>query len=66
MPGFNGFQLYKQIKVLNPDAKVLFLTALDVVEEIEIVCPGMNKSNIVRKPVHPDVLLSKIESILYS
>jgi CheY-like chemotaxis protein len=66
MPRFNGFQLYKQIKILNPDTKVLFLTALDVVKEIEFVCPGMKESDILRKPVHPDVLLAKIELALYS
>ena len=43
MPGFNGFQLYKQIKVLNSDTKVLFLSALDVAEEIMIVCPGITQ-----------------------
>ena len=51
MPGFNGFQLYKQIKVLNTDTKVLFLSALDVSEEIMIICPGMNASDIIRKPI---------------
>ena len=66
MPRFNGFQLYKQIKVLNPDTKVLFLTALDVVKEIEFVCPGMKESDIVRKPVRPNILLAKIESALHS
>lgn len=67
MPGFNGFQLYRQIKVLNPDTKMLFLTALDVfVEEIKIVCPDINASDIVRKPVSPDAFLSKIKSALQS
>jgi two-component system response regulator ChvI len=66
MPGFNGFQLYKQIKVLNSDTKVLFLSALDVAEEIMIVCPGMKASDIIRKPIKPDDLISKIESILRS
>ena len=66
MPRFNGFQLYRQIKVLNPDIKMLFLTALDVIEEIKFVCPGMKESDIVRKPVHPDILLSRINSVLHS
>ena len=66
MPGFNGFQLYRQIKVLNPDTKVLFLTALDVIQEIKIVCPGMKESDILRKPVHPDIFLSRIDSVLHS
>ncbi len=50
MPGFNGFQVYKQIVVLNTDTKVLFLSALDVAEEIMIVCPGTNASDIIKKP----------------
>jgi two-component system, OmpR family, response regulator ChvI len=66
MPGFNGFQMYKQIKVLNADTKVLFLSALDVAEEIMIVCPGLQASEIIRKPISPDFLLSKIQSMLRS
>jgi two-component system, OmpR family, response regulator ChvI len=66
MPGFNGFQLYKQIKVLNSDTKVLFISALDVVQEIMIVCPGLQASEIIRKPISPDSLLSKIQSMLCS
>ncbi len=49
-----------------PDIKVLFLTALDVIKEIEFVFPGMKESDIVRKTVLPDFLLSKIESMLNS
>ena len=67
MPGFNGFQLYKQIKVLNSDTKVLFLSALDVSEEIMIVCPGMSATDIIRKPIDRfDSLLFKIKSLFKS
>jgi two-component system, OmpR family, response regulator ChvI len=66
MPRFNGFQLYKQIKVLNVDTKVLFLSALDVVQEIMFVCPGLQESDIIRKPIDRDSLLSKIQSMLRS
>ena len=34
MPGMNGIQLYSKIKIMNPDIKVLFLSALDGVEEL--------------------------------
>ena len=34
MPGINGIQLYSKLKVMNPDIKVLFLSALDAVEEL--------------------------------
>ena len=66
MPGFNGFQLYKQIKVLNADTKVLFLSALDVEQEIMIVYPGLQPSDIIRKPIDPDSFISKIKSMLRS
>jgi two-component system, OmpR family, response regulator ChvI len=66
MPGFNGFQLYKQIKVWNVDTKVLFLSALDVAEEIMSICPGMNASDVIRKPINRNSLISKIKSILKS
>jgi CheY-like chemotaxis protein len=66
MPGYNGFQLYKQIKVLNSDTKVLFLSALDVSEEIMIVCPGMSATHIIRKPIDISDLLFKIKTLLKS
>jgi len=66
MPVLNGFQLYKQIKVLNSDTKVLFMSALDVLKEIMIVSPDMNSTNIIRKPTDPDSFISKIKSMLCS
>jgi len=66
MPVLNGFQLYKQIKVLNSDTKVLFISALDVLKEIMIVSPDMNSTNIIRKPIDPDSFISKIKSMLCS
>jgi two-component system, OmpR family, response regulator ChvI len=66
MPVLNGFQLYKQIKILNPDTKVLFISALDVLKEIMIVSPDMNSTNIIRKPTDPDSFISKIKSMLCS
>ena len=34
MPGLNGLQLYYRIKAMNPDIKVLFVSALDVAKEM--------------------------------
>src|SRR6476659_5560564 len=66
MPVLNGFKLYKQIKVLNSDTKVLFMSALDVLKEIMIVSPDMNSTNVIRKPIDPDSFISKIKSMLCS
>ncbi len=66
MPGLNGLQLYSKIKVMNPDIKVLFLSALDAVEELLSIFPDIKKSEIIRKPVEPQALLLKISKILKS
>ena len=64
MPGINGIQLYSKIKVMNPDIKVLFLSALDAVEELLSIFPDIQIGEIIRKPIEPADLLSKVNSIL--
>ncbi len=64
MPGINGIQLYSKIKVMNPDIKVLFLSALDAVDELLSIFPEIKSSEIIRKPIEPADLLSKVNSIL--
>ncbi len=64
MPGLNGIQLYSKIKVMNPDIKVLFLSALDAVEELLSIFPDIKNSEIIRKPIEPQALLLKINTIL--
>ena len=39
MPGLNGIQLYSKLKVMNPEIKVLFLSALDAVDELLSIFP---------------------------
>ena len=34
MPGINGIKLYSKFKVMNPNVKILFVSALDAVNEI--------------------------------
>jgi CheY-like chemotaxis protein len=64
MPGINGIQLYSKLKVMNPDIKVLFLSALDAVEELLSIFSDINPSEIIRKPIEPQVLLAKVNTIL--
>jgi two-component system, OmpR family, response regulator ChvI len=41
MPNANGFQLYYKFKAMNPDVKIIFVTALDVMgEELASMLPG--------------------------
>jgi two-component system, OmpR family, response regulator ChvI len=64
MPGLNGIQLYTKLKVMNPDIKVLFLSALDAVEELLSIFPDIKNSEIIRKPIEPQALLLKVKTIL--
>jgi len=65
MPELNGIKLYSQLKVLNPDVKVLFLSALNALDEVLCIFPKIKHSEIIRKPIEPDALLCTIRSILY-
>ena len=53
MPCINGIQLYSKIKIMNPDIKVLFLSALDGSEELLSIFPEVKPSEIIRKPIDP-------------
>lgn len=64
MPELNGILLYSKIKAINPEVKVIFLSALNAIDEVLSIFPEIRLSEIIRKPVEPDVLLSKISSIL--
>jgi len=64
MPGMNGIQLYSKLKVMNPDIKVLFLSALDAVEELLSIFPDIKINEIIRKPIEPRNLISKASAIL--
>jgi CheY-like chemotaxis protein len=66
MPGLNGIQLYFKLKVMNPDIKVLFLSALDAVEELLSIFPEVKSSEIIRKPIESKDLILKINTILKS
>ena len=66
MPGLNGIQLYSKMKIMNPDIKVLFLSALDAVEELLSIFPDLSPKEIVKKPIDFNEFLFKINKILKS
>ena len=41
MKNLNGFQLHQQIKSIDPTIKVLFITALDILDELLTIVPGI-------------------------
>jgi two-component system, OmpR family, response regulator ChvI len=64
MPGINGIKLYSKFKVMNPNVKILFVSALDAVNELLSLFPEIKESDILRKPVESQELLDKIGTAL--
>lgn len=65
MPELNGIKLYSKIKIFNPDVRVLFLSALNALDEVLSIFPEIKYSEVIRKPIEPDILLSKVETIVH-
>jgi two-component system, OmpR family, response regulator ChvI len=61
MPQINGIQLYQILKIINKNIKVLFISALDAVEEVMSMFPEVKPSSIIRKPVSSKYLIEKVQ-----
>ncbi len=64
MKNLNGIQLYQQIKSIDPTIKVLFVTALDILDEFSTIIPGISEEQIMRKPVDRKIFTSTIKKLL--
>jgi CheY-like chemotaxis protein/predicted transcriptional regulator len=64
MPGLNGLQLYQKIKAIDNTIKVVFVSALDALQEMVSVFPDLDFSNIVRKPVTQEDFTDKVKTVL--
>jgi DNA-binding NtrC family response regulator len=62
MPGINGIKLYSKFKVINPEIKIIFISALDAISEILSFFPEITESNVLRKPIEAEQLLDKINT----
>jgi two-component system, OmpR family, response regulator ChvI len=50
MPNLNGLQLYYRLKAINPNIKILFVSALDAAQEMVSIVPGIGIDDIIRNP----------------
>ena len=66
MKNLNGFQLHQQIKSIDPTIKILFVTALDILDELSSIVPGISKEQIMRKPIDNKEFTSTVEKVLNS
>ena len=60
----DGLQLYHRLKAINKDIKILFLSALEVSEEITSIFPELKHGDIIRKPISKEHLVKKISTYL--
>ncbi len=64
MKNLNGFQLHQQIKAIDPTIKVLFVTALDILNEFSTIIPGISKEQIMKKPVDKNEFTNTVKKLL--
>lgn len=62
MPNINGFQLYQRLKAINKDVRVLFLSALEIAEEVSTLLPEIKNNDILMKPISKQKLLAVVKS----
>ena len=63
MKNLNGIQLHQQIKAIDPTIKILFVTALDILDELLSIVPGISKEQIMRKPLDKNLLVHTVKNI---
>jgi two-component system, OmpR family, response regulator ChvI len=64
MPRLNGLQLFYKFKTLSPNTKIMFISALDITEELVSILPGVNAEDFLKKPVAREYFVSKIRAAL--
>jgi CheY-like chemotaxis protein/predicted transcriptional regulator len=64
MPGLNGLQLYQKMKSIDDSIKVMFVSALDAVQELTSIFPDLHFNNIIRKPVAQKEFLKIVKAAI--
>jgi CheY-like chemotaxis protein/class 3 adenylate cyclase len=64
MPRLNGLQLFYRIKAISPATKMMFISALDIAEELTSILPDIKYDDIIKKPLKREYFVSKINSAL--
>lgn len=61
MSHLNGFELYQQIKTIDPTVRIMFVSALDIAQEITTLLPDVNVNQFIIKPVNPSILINAVK-----
>ena len=64
MKNLDRFQLHQQIKSIDPTIKILFVTVLEILDELLSIVPGISKGQIMRKPVDKKIFTNTVRNML--
>ena len=64
MRHLNGLQLYSRFRDLDPNVQIIFVTALDMADEITTVMPEVEPHQFITKPINRDALISSVKKHL--
>ena len=64
MPKMNGFEVYRELKKLDKDTNICFLTAFDIYEsEFSKLFPELDVRYFLKKPISTKELKERIEQM---
>ena len=63
MPGLSGLDLYQKIRSVDPDAKVIFLSAFDAMSKELNSARSLEGAVIIQKPVGMKDLVSQVKMV---
>jgi two-component system, OmpR family, response regulator ChvI len=69
MPQMNGFELLREMKKIDENVKVCFLTAVseltEYAEAIKEISPTLDENCIIKKPIENIELVKQLNQIIY-
>ena len=66
MRHLNGFELYCRLKSLDPKVRVVFVTALDIAEEVTSILPEVRTEQFITKPIRRDQLIKSVKEHIHT
>jgi two-component system, OmpR family, response regulator ChvI len=65
MPKMNGFQVYREMRKVDPRVKICFLTAFDIYKsEFKTVFPELDVYSFLKKPILASDLAEQLNELL--
>src|SRR5215831_19504125 len=66
MPRLNGLQLYYRIRAINPNIKIIFVTALDAADELVSILPDVTLDLVIKKHADRALVVSTVKRAIAS